>query len=146
MVNEERLREALADRYRFERQLGEGGMATVWKARQLSLDRVVAIKILSPHLARKEDYVQRFLREAKIAARLSHANIVQIFDLGVDGCNGNDGWYLDAVSAVLLLVPASILVWVTVTLRTRPVAQERLEAFYRRVRPGGDRLCRRLPV
>jgi eukaryotic-like serine/threonine-protein kinase len=69
-------------RYAVERPLGHGGMATVYLAHDRELDRPVAIKVLGPPLARDEDFVGRFRREATTVARLSHPNIVQIFDLG----------------------------------------------------------------
>ena len=68
--------------YRLEDKIGAGSMGTVYKARQLSLDREVAIKILSPHLARKSDYVERFLREARSVARLNHPNVISGIDAG----------------------------------------------------------------
>jgi serine/threonine-protein kinase len=68
--------------YKLEKKLGAGSMGTVYKARQLSLDREVAIKILSPHLARKADYVERFLREARAVARLNHPNVISGIDAG----------------------------------------------------------------
>jgi len=63
-------------------RLGTGGMATVYKARQVSLNRIVALKILPPELARDEKYLARFRREALLAARLSHPNIVHVYDVG----------------------------------------------------------------
>lgn len=63
-------------------KIGEGGMSTVWKARQLSLDRLVAIKTLARAYLPDEDAWQRFRLEAKAAARLSHPGIVQVFDAG----------------------------------------------------------------
>jgi len=68
--------------YRLEEKLGAGSMGTVHRARQLSLDREVAIKILSPHLARKKDYVERFLREARAVAKLNHPNVISGIDAG----------------------------------------------------------------
>jgi len=62
--------------------LGKGGMGTVFKARQVSMDRVVALKVLPPNLAKNQDFVQRFLREARSAAKLNHPNIVQGIDVG----------------------------------------------------------------
>ena len=62
--------------------LGEGGMATVWKARQVTLDRLVAIKLLSAQLLNDEDARQRFQKEARAAAQLKHPGIVQVFDAG----------------------------------------------------------------
>ena len=67
------------------RRLGKGGMGAVFKARQLSMDRIVALKVLSPKLARDAQYVHRFLREARSAAKLSHPNIVQGIDVGQAG-------------------------------------------------------------
>ena len=57
-------------------------MGTVYKAKQVSLDRVVAIKVLSPHLSRKQDYVEQFLREARAVARLNHPNVISGIDVG----------------------------------------------------------------
>ena len=68
--------------YQILRCLGRGGMAEVYAAKHLSLDRKVALKILRRDLARDQDYVKRFRREAKAAARLSHPNIVGVFDVG----------------------------------------------------------------
>lgn len=64
------------------RKLGRGGMADVYAARQLSLERDVALKVLRSDFARDEDYVHRFRREAKSAAKLSHPNIVHVHDVG----------------------------------------------------------------
>ena len=72
----------IADRYRLERELGRGGMAVVWLARDLQYDRPVAIKILHPELAGAIG-VDRFVREVRLAARLQHPNIVPILDSGV---------------------------------------------------------------
>jgi eukaryotic-like serine/threonine-protein kinase len=69
-------------RYRVDRVLGQGGMATVYLAQDSELDRPVAIKVLAEHLAGDESFRRRFLREARMAARLSHPNIVQVYDAG----------------------------------------------------------------
>jgi serine/threonine-protein kinase len=72
--------------YRVLRRLGAGGMAQVYLAEQCTLERPVALKVLQPALARDATYVARFLQEARAAAALVHANIVQIYDVGcVDG-------------------------------------------------------------
>jgi len=68
--------------YRIISKLGAGAMATVFKARQLSLDRVVAIKVLPKRLSENVEYVERFYKEGKAAAKLNHANIVQAIDVG----------------------------------------------------------------
>jgi serine/threonine protein kinase/Flp pilus assembly protein TadD len=75
------LRSALADRYSLERELGRGGMATVFLGQDLKHDRVVALKVLHPELAAALG-PDRFLREIKLAARLNHPNILPLFDSG----------------------------------------------------------------
>src|SRR3954463_2281804 len=70
--------EALAGRYSLERELGRGGMGVVYLAREVRLDRPVAIKLLPPELAAQDRLRDRFLREARTAARLSHPYIVPI--------------------------------------------------------------------
>lgn len=64
-------------------KIGEGGRGTVYRARQLSLDRLVAVKILSPELVSDAEYTTKFLQEARAAAKLSHPNIVQAIEAGV---------------------------------------------------------------
>ena len=73
-----------AGRYRIERLLGRGGMASVYLARDAELDRPVALKVLAQHLAGDHEFRRRFLREARLAARLSHPNVVQVYDAGED--------------------------------------------------------------
>ena len=63
--------------YRLLKKLGEGGMGTVYKAHQESLDRDVAVKVLFKHLAANSSFVDRFQREARIMAKLDHANILR---------------------------------------------------------------------
>ena len=71
--------------YKVLGKLGSGAMAVVYKAKQLSLDRVVAIKVLPKKFVQKSDYVERFYKEGKIAAKLNHNNIVQAIDVGEVG-------------------------------------------------------------
>src|SRR5687767_13594565 len=78
------LREALRDRYAIERELGRGGMATVYLARDLRHDRPVALKVLHPELAASLG-PERFLREIKLAARLQHPHILSVYDSGEAG-------------------------------------------------------------
>jgi len=73
----------LAERYRIERPLSRGGMGAVFEATQLSLDRRVAIKVLLPALIRDTKAQERFRREAGHVAKLSHPNIIQIYDYGI---------------------------------------------------------------
>ena len=72
--------------YQMLQKLGKGSMGVVYKAKQLSVDRVVAIKILLDPLAQNKEFIKRFEREAKIAAKLSHNNVVNAIDAGeIDG-------------------------------------------------------------
>ncbi|MFX3618420.1 MAG: Stk1 family PASTA domain-containing Ser/Thr kinase [Sporolactobacillus sp.] len=72
----------IGGRYQIIARLGEGGMALVYKAKDLILDRLVAVKILRSELAGDEDFIKRFHREAESVASLSHPNIVAIYDIG----------------------------------------------------------------
>ncbi len=72
--------------YQVLERVGKGSMGVVYKARQTSVDRVVAVKVLLDALAKNREFIKRFEREAKIAAKLSHNNIVNAIDAGeVDG-------------------------------------------------------------
>ena len=77
----DRLRAALADRYRLERELGQGGMATVYLAADLKHDRKVALKVLKPELAAVLG-AERFVVEIKTTAALQHPHILPLFDSG----------------------------------------------------------------
>ncbi|MFD9128582.1 Stk1 family PASTA domain-containing Ser/Thr kinase [Kitasatospora sp. NPDC059571] len=77
---------ALLDgRYRVDQRIAVGGMATVYRGTDTRLDRVVALKVMHPSLASDTDFTGRFIREAKAVARLSHPNVVNVFDQGADG-------------------------------------------------------------
>lgn len=73
------------DGYRIVQRLGKGGMGAVYKAVQLSLERDVALKVLDKELVQNETLIERFMREAKAAARLTHSNIVRVYDFGKSG-------------------------------------------------------------
>lgn len=66
-------------------RLGAGGMGVVYKARQLSLDRIVALKVLSKKFTKDRTFVKKFIREARAAGSLTHANVVQVHDVGEEG-------------------------------------------------------------
>ncbi len=77
--------QVLDGRYRVEARIAVGGMATVYRAVDTRLDRVLALKVMHPGLATDATFVERFIREAKSAARLDHPNVVQVFDQGAQG-------------------------------------------------------------
>ena len=71
-------------RYEIVRRIGEGGMATVYEAMQVDIEKRVALKLLHPWHALREDVVQRFVNEAKAASRIEHPNVMGIYDMGVE--------------------------------------------------------------
>ncbi|WP_409057251.1 Stk1 family PASTA domain-containing Ser/Thr kinase [Streptomyces sp. SYP-A7185] len=77
--------QVLDGRYRVDGRIAVGGMATVYRAVDTRLDRVLALKVMHPTLATDVSFVERFIREAKSIARLSHPNVVGVFDQGADG-------------------------------------------------------------
>ncbi|MBM9505490.1 Stk1 family PASTA domain-containing Ser/Thr kinase [Actinacidiphila acididurans] len=77
--------QVLDGRYRVEERIAVGGMATVYRAVDLRLDRTLALKVMHPGLAADEGFVERFIREAKAVARLAHPNVVNVYDQGTDG-------------------------------------------------------------
>ncbi|WP_019630843.1 Stk1 family PASTA domain-containing Ser/Thr kinase [Actinomadura atramentaria] len=77
--------QVLDGRYRIESRIARGGMATVYTARDIRLDRTVAIKVMHAHLAADEEFVRRFIGEAKAAAALSHPSVVAVYDQRTDG-------------------------------------------------------------
>ena len=83
------------DRYELIRILANGGMGTIYEGIDTRLDRKVAVKIMHPHLAQDEEFISRFIREAKAAASLSHPNIVNVMD---------QGWNQSGIPAVFLVM------------------------------------------
>ncbi|MBL1084712.1 Stk1 family PASTA domain-containing Ser/Thr kinase [Streptomyces actinomycinicus] len=77
--------QVLDGRYRVDARIAAGGMATVYRALDTRLDRVLALKVMHPTLASDGSFVERFIREAKSVARLDHPNVVQVYDQGADG-------------------------------------------------------------
>ena len=93
----------LDGRYRIGARVARGGMASVYEATDVRLDRTVAVKIMHPGMgdgSADDDFAQRFVREARAAARLSHPNVVAVFDQGTDG---------DTVFLVMEYVPGQTL-------------------------------------
>ncbi|WP_055556286.1 Stk1 family PASTA domain-containing Ser/Thr kinase [Streptomyces sp. NBRC 110028] len=79
--------QVLDGRYRVEARIAVGGMATVYRAVDTRLDRVLALKVMHQSLASDAAFVDRFIREAKSVARLAHANVVGVYDQGTDGAH-----------------------------------------------------------
>ncbi|HYY74306.1 MAG TPA: protein kinase, partial [Solirubrobacterales bacterium] len=75
----------LSDRYRLEARLGSGGMSTVYLARDETLERPVAVKVMHREISDQPDQLERFRREARAVAQLSHPNVVAVIDAGEDG-------------------------------------------------------------
>ena len=74
--------EALDEKYMIERELGRGGMGTVYLATHLGTERPVAVKIIAPQFMKRPEFVERFRREARAAGRLRHPNVVNVTDFG----------------------------------------------------------------
>jgi serine/threonine protein kinase/beta-lactam-binding protein with PASTA domain len=87
--------ELIDGRYQLIRHMASGGMATIYEGLDTRLDRKVAVKIMHPHLAQDEQFVERFIREAKASAALSHPNIVSVQD---------QGWNQNGIPAVFLVM------------------------------------------
>ncbi len=79
---EKRLRRALGDDYELLAELGSGGFGRVYRVRDLALERMVALKVLHPSLTEEPEGLERFRREAQLAARMNHPNIVDIYEIG----------------------------------------------------------------
>src|SRR5687767_7036019 len=75
----------LSGRYRLEAKLGSGGMSTVYLARDETLDRPVAVKVMHREMSEQPDQLQRFRQEARAVAQLSHPSVVAVIDAGEDG-------------------------------------------------------------
>lgn len=87
--------ELIDNRYELIRIIANGGMGTIYEGLDTRLDRKVAVKVMHPHLAQDEDFISRFIREAKAAAALSHPNIVNVMD---------QGWNQSGIPAVFLVM------------------------------------------
>src|SRR4051812_12714281 len=96
--------------YQLISKLGKGAMATVYKARQNSLDRIVAVKVLPKKLSENPEFVDRFYKEGKAAARLSHNNIVQAIDVGStpDGFHFFVMEYVEGLTLYDIMQPAPV--------------------------------------
>lgn len=131
----------LADRYQLEQLVGGGGMGAVWRGRDLRLDRPVAIKMLTADALRDPTALERFDREARTVARLTHPNIVTVYDFGTDGAQSYlvmefvDGW---SVAALLTDGPLPISQAVAIAAQTCDglTAAHAAGVIHRDVKPG----------
>jgi tetratricopeptide (TPR) repeat protein/predicted Ser/Thr protein kinase len=85
VIDELEMGTVLADRYELLHLLGRGGMGAVYKARDTELDRIVALKLIRPELARNPEILRRFKQELILARQVTHKNVIRIFDLGQSG-------------------------------------------------------------
>ncbi|CAN5477210.1 hypothetical protein BH10ACT3_BH10ACT3_12980 [soil metagenome] len=137
----------LCGRYELERLIGAGGMAQVWEATDLVLGRRVAVKVLHPHLAGDAAFVARFRAEAVAAARLSHPNIVGVYDTCADG--GNEAIVMELLDASTLrryldehhTVDADTTVRIGLRLLDALEAAHRSGLVHRDVKPSNILLC-----
>jgi serine/threonine protein kinase len=86
--------QTLDDKYRIERELGKGGMGTVYLATHVGTERPVAVKIIAPQFMERAEFVERFRREARAAGRLRHPNVVNVTDFGFAATKGGEVAYL----------------------------------------------------
>ena len=82
MASDPLVGKVLADRFEILERIGEGGTGVVYKAKQITVDRIVAIKVLGAHVSTDQSWVERFKNEARAAARLDHPNTVRVIDFG----------------------------------------------------------------
>ncbi len=148
-LKDPRVGTTLGGRYQLENVLGEGGMATVYRARHTLIDRPCAVKILNPALARDKMVRERFRREAKSAKKIAHPNVIDIFDEG-DTDDGTsfmvmellDGEPLDAiVSRGPIPLPRALPIMIQVA---RGIARAHdLEVIHRDLKPENIFIARR---
>ena len=100
MNNDPFVGRVIDNRYEIQARVGEGGMGVVYKARQISIDRIIALKMLNAQMAQDPNWVQRFYNEAKACSRLQHPNTIRMFDFGqtTDGRLFMTMEFLDGIS------------------------------------------------
>ncbi len=129
------------DGYDSLEQIGVGGMAAVYKARKVSIDKTVAIKVLFPYLATDESFTERFQREAKAAASIQHDNIVNVIDFGEsEGAfyivmEYYDGRTLEAMMKERPGIPLEISVQILLEVAYGLEAAHRLDIVHRDIKP-----------
>jgi serine/threonine protein kinase len=129
------------DGYDSLEQIGVGGMAAVYKARKISVDKTVAIKVLFPYLATDESYIERFHREAKAAASIQHENIVNVIDFGESGgafyivMEYYDGRTLEHMMKARPGIPTDIAVQIMLEVAYGLEAAHSLDIVHRDIKP-----------
>ena len=100
MNNDPFVGRVIDNRYEIQARVGEGGMGVVYRARQISIDRIIALKMLNAQMAQDPNWVQRFYNEAKACSRLQHPNTIRMFDFGqtTDGRLFMTMEFLDGIS------------------------------------------------
>src|SRR5690349_1357349 len=93
-VSEQLIGQVLDEKYRIDKQLGQGGMGAVYLATHLGTGRPVAVKVISPQFMANKEFVERFKREAKAAGLLRHPNVVNVTDFGFTNLNNDRLAYL----------------------------------------------------
>lgn len=118
------IRQTLGDKYEILSVIGKGGMATVYKAIQRSLNRPVALKVIHQNLVHDEEFVKRFIREAQVCASLRHPNIITIYDVGsVDTVHYMAMDYLDGLNLREIIQQRGFLGWEETLKYIQPIAE-----------------------
>lgn len=134
--------------YEIQEKIGQGGMGVVYRAKQMSMDRDIALKLLPRHLADDEAFVERFLREARTSAKLNHRNIVTAIDVGEAGgyyyfaMEYVDGQPFDAVLEERERIPESELVPLAIQIVNGLQHAAQNGITHRDIKPGNLMLCR----
>jgi Flp pilus assembly protein TadD len=141
--------QVIAGRYEIVRLLGQGGMGAVYQAKQISMDRMVALKLIHPHVATSPDVVKRFHREMQACSRIEHPNTIQVFDYGDEkgqlflAMEFLDGKPLGKVLAEAGALPLSRLLHITIQITRALGAAHQRGIAHRDLKPDNVMLLER---